>query len=240
MIESQDLARQLPHIVQKLKFSTNAIESSVELLRELHAVPAGASESIGRIQESLKLIRSTVRELLDAYMTSFSSTAVLMDARLVSIVDQAVMRVLNSFKGRGQRLIVQVPESISVEASSSLLVEGIAELLANASRNAPHRSTVEVIGAAADGWATVEVVNEGRAVPLEVQAELLLPPEPLEAGRERPRFVPGASGLRTVKRIAEHHLGALDHRVEEGSRNVMTLRLPLSAESAVLDERKSA
>lgn len=240
MSDTQDLARQIPHIVQQLKFSTNAIESAVELINGQPASKQLAGSPVTRINESVKVIRTTVNDLLDAYMSSHSSPALLRDARLSSLVDQAAMRTLNSFRGRGQRLIVQVPDGIVIEASSGLIVEGVSELLANASRNSPTRSTVEVRAFAESGWAELSVSNEGPPVPDDLLEDLGQPPEPLEPERERPRFIPAESGLRTVKRIAEHHLGELRHEETEIARTVFILRLPLATESMYMGERQSA
>jgi signal transduction histidine kinase len=132
---------------------------------------------------------------------------------------------------------VVAPPSLVVAADRRRVERVVTNLLENAIKYSPDRGPIELALAAANGWATLTVRDQGIGIPAGERARIF---DPFQRGSNAAaRFHGAGIGLAGVRQIVEQHGGAIDVDSEEGVGSAFTVRLPVT-ESARRQDGESA
>lgn len=151
------------------------------------------------------------------------------DVDLAQVVEDAVadLRDQADASGVARTIAVQLPQAPwplpHVRGDVDLLYLAVYNLLANALKFSPARSTVEVRGRDDDGVVEIEVADSGTGIP---EHELGTVFDELARG-EQARGTPGSGlGLALVRVVAVRHGGSVDLRSRPGQGTSARLRVP--------------
>jgi signal transduction histidine kinase len=142
------------------------------------------------------------------------------------VIDDARELLGSLFEQRGQRLEIALPEELpTIEGDGLRLAQVFVNLLANANKYAPEKTTVRVGAAAREKSVVVWVEDEGPGVPESSQGSIF---DRFSRGKEEEPEPGGLGlGLWIVKSIVERHGGAVRaERTREG-RTRFSVTLPL-------------
>lgn len=141
------------------------------------------------------------------------------------VVDNSFSNLADFAARRGVKLVVDVPESLSVRADADRLEQVLNNLIANAVKFSPNNSTIHITGEQTDKSALIHVRDEGSGIS----------PEQLpfifdrfrQAGEREDRKGGAGLGLAICKAICEEHGGHLSATSEVGKGSTFTIELPL-------------
>lgn len=111
-------------------------------------------------------------------------------------------------------------DDVSASVDSEMLRATVLNLVLNAAQAMAGRGTIALKLARADGFAIIEVRDDGPGIPVEIRHKLF---EPFFTTKARG----GGLGLPIAKRTAELHGGSLDLEWPDAGGTVATLRLPI-------------
>jgi PAS domain S-box-containing protein len=111
-------------------------------------------------------------------------------------------------------------DNVSASVDREMLRATVLNLVLNAAQAMAGRGTIALRLARADGFAVIEVRDNGPGIPVEIRHKLF---EPFFTTKARG----GGLGLPIAKRTAELHGGSLDLESPDGGGTVATLRLPI-------------
>jgi len=145
---------------------------------------------------------------------------------LDEVVEQAVEMVRPLAEQRGQTIDVALPHPLPpIAGDGPRLVQVFVNLLANAGKFAPDRSTVRVGGEVAEEHVTLFVEDEGPGWGEDVEPQLFEPF--VRSTGEEPESSGVGLGLYIAKSIVERHGGAIVARAGNGLTRV-AVRLPIA------------
>jgi signal transduction histidine kinase len=148
---------------------------------------------------------------------------------LDEIVEEAVEMVRPLADQRAQTIDVQLPHPLpAVTGDGPRLVQVIVNLLANAGKFAPDRSTIRVGGDVTAGHVTLFVEDEGPGWADDVEPQLFEPF--VRSTGEEPESSGVGLGLYIAKSIVARHGGSIDARSGSG-RTRVAVKLPSTAVS---------
>ncbi|MFO7324212.1 MAG: ATP-binding protein [Pseudomonadota bacterium] len=204
--------------------------ASIELLREgLKSRNPAELESL-----VLSLERGTVRltQLIDNLLESVRIEAGQLDIRhqdvdLASVIEDALATVEPLLRQRGQDVLREVEEDLTLQGDAVRLTQVLVNLLANASKYAPENTPIRVGAAREEGRIVAWVEDEGPGPP-EGALESVF--ERFNRGGVEPAPSGMGLGLSISRSIAERHGGKLTAMRTADSRTRFTLTLPAGNE----------
>ena len=239
MTPLEDLERMraefLGMVGHELRTPLAAITGSIVTLLDgsLELDPPEMREFFRIIEEQAGYMRALISDLLDvARIESGTLDVALEPAEVADLVDRARNIILNS---EGENNIqIDLPRDLPrVLADRRRIVQVLSNLISNASRYAPERSTIRVRAARENFHVAIWVANDGKGVPTERLPYLFRKYSRFDAeGGGRENRGPGI-GLAICKGIVEAHGGRIwaeSDGEDLGTRFIFTL--PLAAESA--------
>ena len=218
----------------ELRTPLAAITGSIVTLLDgsLELDPPEMREFFRIIEEQAGYMRALISDLLDvARIESGTLDVVLEPAEVADLVDRARNIILNS---EGENNIqIDLPRDLPrVLADRRRIVQVLSNLISNASRYAPERSTIRVRAARENFHVAIWVANDGKGVPTEHLPYLFRKYSHFDAeGGGQENRGPGI-GLAICKGIVEAHGGRIwaeSDGEDLGTRFIFTL--PLAAES---------
>jgi heavy metal sensor kinase len=193
--------------------------------------PAEYKEAIGSMLEEVDRLTTLVDTLLrlshgDAGTVRLSPEPV----ELSQLVRDAVSSLGILAEERSQRLIVDAPDHILVQADRLVFREAVTNVVDNAIKYGPERSTIDIRVRGADGLATLTVADQGPGIAAEHRARIFDRFYRVDEARTRDRGGTGL-GLAIAKWAVEIHGGRIS--VESGTNGGSTFRitLPIDLES---------
>jgi signal transduction histidine kinase len=145
--------------------------------------------------------------------------------RLDEVVEEAVEMIRPLTDQRGQTIEVALPHPLpAVAGDAPRLVQVFVNLLANAGKFAPDRTTIRVGGDVDAASVTLFVEDEGPGWSDDVEPQIFEPF--VRSTSEEPESSGAGLGLYIAKAIVERHGGRIDARVREG-RTRVAVRLPV-------------
>ena len=128
---------------------------------------------------------------------------------------------------KGVRLVVEGPEGAGLRGDGDRIHQILVNLLSNAIRHTPPRSTVHLKARAVPGGMRFEVSDEGPGIAPEDQARLFLPFSQLAA----PPSSPGGTGLGLAisRELVLRHGGAIGVDSEVGAGSTFWFEIPTGA-----------
>ncbi len=218
----------LANISHEFKTPLAAQLASLELL--LNRLPELGPDETRQLIVSLQRGALRLTQLIDNLLESVRIEAGRVVLRrqavhLDEIVEDAVEMVRPLADQRGQAIDIALPHPLPVVVGDGpRLVQVFVNLLANAGKFAPDRTTIRVGGEVAAGVVTLFVEDEGPGWSEDVEPQLF---EPFVRGTgDEPKSSGVGLGLYIAKSIVERHGGTIDARSGSG-RTRVAVKLPL-------------
>lgn len=193
--------------------------------------PAG--DAVAAILSASSRLTSIVHDLMDSALLERGLMPIQFgDVWLGALVEDATRDAAMIARAKAIDVSVgETPESL-VYGDSLRLRQVLDNLLSNAIKYSPANSRIEVRVSEIDGWAVVEVVDQGRGIPAGGEQELFALFGRLDFGDSRDTAGLGL-GLAISARIAEAHGGRITYSANQGGRgSVFSLRIPLRSSEA--------
>jgi K+-sensing histidine kinase KdpD len=217
----------LANISHEFRTPLAAQLASIELLQvNLDALPREQLEELvtSLRRGSLRLTR-LIDNLLESVRIEAGQLAIRQqDLDLADVVRDAVELVGSLFPQRGQTLVVEVPDDLTLVGDAPRLVQVFVNLLANANKFAPDRSTVRVT-AHAEGREVVAFVEDAGPGVLENERGSIFE-RFYRATEQEPEPRGLGLGLWIVKSIVQRHGGSVAALRTEGGITRFVVSLP--------------
>ncbi len=173
-----------------------------------------------------KLLLRTQRELEElAGMTDgllrWASTAHVLRARTLDLVPLVRSAAAGTWNHDPLRVRLESAGSVRARVNASQLRGAVANLIRNALAHSPSDGVVRVSVTSADGWAKIDVEDEGPGVPEAMQASIF---DPFARGPAPGNSEGSGLGLFIARRVVEAHGGSL--LLMEGWPTTFRIRLP--------------
>jgi PAS domain S-box-containing protein len=219
----------LANVAHEFRTPLSALAASVELL--LDQAPDLSATELEELLNSVHLSVVGLQTLIDNLLESASIEAgrfrVYPRASTVREIIAEAIRVMRPLLDkRGQRLVVDLPDSMPVvRADARRTVQVLVNLLSNASKYGPDDVEIKV-GAAVQGeWVRVTVADTGPGVPPEYRDDLFRRFVYPSSVSDKAQVGAGL-GLSVVKAIVEAHGGKVGIDDRQGGGSVFWFTLP--------------
>jgi signal transduction histidine kinase len=205
------------------------------ILCNLQAVTSGisgdvsdkAKSTIQRSERSCNRLLELINDLLDIDKLESGKFELSLEiARTADIVERAVESVQDLSTSK-EIQIETAASDVEVYADADRLVQILVNLISNAIKFAPKKSTVKVSVLEIPGWSEFRVSDQGRGIPASHLKKIFDRFQQVEISDAK---VKGGSGLGLAicKAIVEEHKGQLGAESQEGSGSTFWFRIPAS------------
>ncbi|HEX5136721.1 MAG TPA: HAMP domain-containing sensor histidine kinase [Planctomycetota bacterium] len=214
------LGRLAGGLVHEIKNPLSTLRINLTLLKE---DLAEAHPQERGLKKRIEVLENEVQRL-DAVLSDFLRYAGMrrlerQPCDLRVLAQEMVEFLQPGFRLDGVELRAEVPD-LPVDVDAALLKRALLNLLLNAQQAIEGRGEVVVEGAREDGFARLDVRDDGKGIPAsEIQ-------KVFDVYYSRSKRGSGL-GLPTARRIVEEHGGTLELRSREGEGTIVTIRLPL-------------
>lgn len=224
------------NVSHELKTPVAIIQGFVETLEDgAYREEELARRFLGMIERQTRRLKSIIEDLLSLSRIELESDGGTLATErwpLKDVVDGAIQACQTLAADRGTKLLVNIHEEIVAEVNAPLLEQALINLLDNAIKYSPTKSTVQVVAHREGGWVSLEVKDEGPGIAPEHLPRLF--ERFYRVDKARSRKVGGTGlGLAIVKHIAQTHGGSAEVTSHVGSGSVFRLKLPVSRPSAL-------
>jgi signal transduction histidine kinase len=203
-----------------------SLELLVDRVSELH--PDETRKLVVSLQRGALRLTQLIDNLLESVRIEAGRAGLRRQSvHLDEVVEEAVEMLRPLTDQRSQTIEVSLPHPLpDVPGDGPRLVQVFVNLLANAGKFAPERSTVRVGGEVEAGHVTLFVEDEGLGWGDDVEPELFTPF--VRGIGDEPESSGVGLGLYIAKSIVERHGGTIDARSGSGRTRVV-VRLPIGA-----------
>ncbi|MGE5095413.1 MAG: ATP-binding protein [Betaproteobacteria bacterium] len=211
-----------------LRSPLQAVSASVGTLAdETQAEPARAA-ALARIRASVLGMSQMIRDLLEYTRTSLGGVFPInaVAANVESIVRESLEEVMAGHPQRSFRL--ETAKDLHARVDPARLQQAITNLLGNAIEHGKRGSAIELVARKEGGSLTIEVSNEGPAIPPDALQVIFDPLRRAKAAESSAPARPGL-GLFIAREIAQGHGGTIEAQSSE-RRTTFTIRIPLRSE----------
>ena len=147
---------------------------------------------------------------------------------LAPLVENAMAGTRPSFKEKGIKVDLDLPEDVLVLADAAALDQVLQNILQNAVKFTPSGGHVQVKARAAGEMLHIYVADNGIGIPSERLHRIGRPFEQVEGGETARSHKGSGLGLAIARSLCELHGGALRVRSEVGTGTIVMVRLPLA------------
>jgi PAS domain S-box-containing protein len=224
----------LANIAHEFRTPLSALAASIELL--LDQAPELSPVEIEELLGSLHLGTLSLQTLVDNLLESASIEAgrfrvFLRPNDMGAIMAEAAAVVRPLLEKREQWLVVEEPGALPpVRADTRRMTQVLINLLSNANKYSPDRTTITVSATAFDGHVRVMVTDEGSGIPPEYHQELFRRFTRADSSGNGAQYGIGL-GLSVVKAIVEAHGGEVGVETREGGGSLFWITVPRIEES---------
>lgn len=217
-------------VAHELRGPLGVLENALDIIATDYADLSAEEHArmTGSALRTVKRLRTLMEDLLSAGSIQsgrFNIVPEPVDVR--AIVDDAIETARPMLEERGQRVDVEVARGLSVSADPRYLRQVLTNLLENASKYAPHATSMRVTAQAQGGDVRISVADSGPGIPPEQLAGLF---ERFYRMR-RDAAEPGIGlGLAIAKGIVEAHGGTIGIDSVVGKGTTVWFTLPGSRE----------
>jgi len=231
---SDDVARSRDTLIavlgHDLRAPLQAVGTSVGTLADLTQPEASRAAALARIRSSVLGMSQMIRDLLEYTRTRLGKTMPInaTPANVESIVRGSLGEISAGHPQSSFR--VETGDDLHAVVDPARLQQAVSNLLGNAIEHGRRGSVIELIARKNDGSLTIEVTNEGPAIPAEALRVIFDPmphdgtPKPDAGAAARPGF-----GLFIAREIAQGHGGTIEAKSTD-RRTTFTLRIPARLE----------
>jgi signal transduction histidine kinase len=212
-------ARFIANAAHELRTPLGVMRTEMDLALRKERSPDELKEALGEARNEVDRLASLAGKLLDLTAAQAADRAP-EKTDVAAIVRRSADAAIREARGREVEITCEAPDHLDALVDSASLRQAVDNLLTNAVRYAPERSTVRVALAPRDEAIVVTVEDEGPGVP-EAERERVFEPFFRGAGK---RGDGSGLGLAIVREVAERHGGrAYVDRADRGARFVVEL-----------------
>ncbi len=220
----------LHSVAHELKTPLTSLLSSSELLEsEMDNITSNQKQRIiGNISRSAQIMNTRVDELLDFARSQIGHLELkLASARIDSVVQEAVERLVPAFEDKGQLMTVELSEGLPlVNADADKLGQVVMNLLSNANKYSANNSEVIIRARESDGNVIVEVSDSAQAVDVDEREKIFEPYFRGKVGSDNGQLPGLGLGLAIARQIIELHQGQIWVDSIPGKGNTFAFSLP--------------
>lgn len=158
-------------VSHELRTPLTSVVGSLGLLRAGSAgdLPEMAQELIGIAENNARRLIRLTNDILDLdKLSAGAMTLDIAETDLDTIAAEAAESYRGSAAAKGVRIVVDAPDGpLVVAADRQRLIQAVGNLMSNAVRHAPERSTVTIATRLQNGRALLTITDEGAGVPIE-------------------------------------------------------------------------
>lgn len=227
-------------VSHEMRTPLTAIQGMSELLASYDVAPERRREMNLAINDEVKRLTRMITQYLDITRLESGATVVRRTpVRLDALIDRTILLLEPIAAERGIRITRHFPPDLpGVVADPDLLARAIENLVSNAIKYSPPRTTVSVSVEVSDREMAIAVADEGFGIPAEDTQRVF--EKFYRVARAQDADIPGTGlGLSLVKEIAELHGGSISVRSELHAGSTFTLRIPGVSTAAVSNFVKS-
>jgi len=220
----------------ELRNPLGAIVLAAEILNRVGGEPGNKQRAI--IDRQARHLTRLVDDLLDvSRVTAGKVTLKRIPLDLVEVLTRCLQSVEAAARSKSVQIAFRAPpERLTVEADAVRLEQIFNNLLINAIKYSPARSSVELSASRESGAATVRVLDNGMGISPEVIERIFDLFVQEESSLDRSQGGMGV-GLTLVKRLVELHGGTVEARSEGRDRgSEFVVRLPVVARKGATSE----
>jgi two-component system OmpR family sensor kinase len=207
----------------ELRTPVTSIRGYTELVRRRNELPDEVDQSLRRVESEAVRMSGLVDDLLLLARLDAGAELVSETVDLTSLVMDVVSDAHAA--GPGHRWRVDLPSAVVlIPGDARRLHQVLANLLANVRAHTPEGTTATTRLRAEDGWAELEVADEGPGIPGELLDEVFDRFARGDSSRSRKNGSTGL-GLSIVQAVVTGHGGTVTVASRPG-RTVFTVRLP--------------
>lgn len=222
---NQNYARLIKIVAHDLRNPIGGINALCSLLQEEDTTAEETRQYVELIRDSSK---SCLHMISDLLKTDFDFKEAELQKRAVDLpvfLDHAVALLTFRAAEKNQRLVLEDPSHMVVNADPDKLLRVLNNLIVNAIKFSPEGETIRVNVKQSDSGVTISVEDHGLGIPKEAIPKLFDPfttsKRPGTAGEQA-----FGLGLYISKQIVEAHGGKLWFETEEGSGTTFYIFLP--------------
>jgi PAS domain S-box-containing protein len=216
-------------LAHELRTPLTPILASTGMLKDLLQAPPDSLviKLCNNINNSADVLAHRLEELLDVARYArgvfrLNRTPV----ELKAFFYEVLARFKPSLDQRNQALITSVAENLPVAmVDASRLEQVVINLVSNASKFSPEKSSIYFIASYSNNELKIEVRDEGIGISEEEQSRLFQPYHRVE--QDRLKFPGIGLGLAVSKQIVEAHGGKISVHSQLGQGSIFTINLPL-------------
>ncbi|HTY08077.1 MAG TPA: ATP-binding protein [Candidatus Edwardsbacteria bacterium] len=219
------------NVSHELKTPLSAVIGFTEALRDgAQDVPTERDDFLGRIHRQASRMAKIVNDLLD--ISGLETGNIRLNRQPVKVrqlIDQAMDAVGQQIRSRGMRVAVPSDPALElmINVDEERMTTALVNLLDNAVKFAPEKSTITVAAAASPGSVKLSVSDEGPGIPPEHLPRLFERFYRVDKSRSRDLGGTGL-GLSIVKHVAETHGGSVGVTSDVGNGSTFWISLPVS------------
>lgn len=195
--------------------------------------PQKTPELLERIDRDVQSLDALVDELLTYARLDDNAPMAFEVLDIVPLVEEVVDDANFEGQARGMRVQLDSPPEVAVNAHVDTLMRAIENLIRNAIRYSPDKSTIEVRIAPESERTRITVADHGPGMPPEEIERMF---DPFVRGKNQATGNGFGLGLAIAKRAVERHGGTLSAANRPGGGLVMTIDLPPAQRPAAARE----
>jgi signal transduction histidine kinase len=224
----QTRRRFIASMSQEMRAPMNAMLGFAQLLGYEAGLSPSARAKVDRIVEAGGHLRSLVDEAFDFMRIDAGAAPLDIGETDVDTVIESVQELLEPLAHeRGIRLQSSVPSAVSVHADSRRLRQVLFNLAGNAIKYAGGGASVAIGARHDEGWACIDVADDGPGLTHEQLDRLFEPFERL--GRDAGDAPGTGLGLSLSRRLVESMRGRIEVKSAPGCGTTLTVKLPMAA-----------
>ncbi len=197
------------------------------ILREEELTPEETAKAHEIVLRNLEDLKRLIQELRDAsHAATGRLTLTIKPCDLGAIVREAVKSQVAASEAKGQTLNISAP-ALKGRADKSRIRQIASNLISNAVKYAPKRSTIAVRLERQDNEAVLSVTDTGPGLPASLRSQVFDLAR-LPAADLPPRGRGLGLGLGITRRLVELHGGDIGYEDNPNGGTIFTVRLPLA------------
>ncbi len=213
-----------------LRTPLTSVQSYLDLLgRGVYGNLSDAgTQKLALLNKSVDRLVNMIRDLLDIERWEAGHLKIAIgETTLQSIVEQS-LEAVNSHKEVKKVTINTPSEDMQLRGDAERLVQVVINLLHNAIKFSPDKSTIDLKAKKENGFVEIEIKDEGPGIPTELQKTVF---ERFKQVSETDATVKKGTGLGLAicKAIVEAHGGTIGVTSEEGNGSTFWFRLPANS-----------
>jgi signal transduction histidine kinase len=193
--------------------------------KEISPEPAALRELLEQVNQQTRQLQGLIQDILDLSLLGAKQMPLRIERCDFSAKCREIIEALRASSGRS--IVLQAtPTPVTLDADCERIGQVIINLVTNAIKYSPKASTIGISISQSESEVTIQVHNDGQAIPSEQQEHLFEPFYRTPNAYASPMEGSGL-GLAISKEIVERHKGRIWVESSQGKGTSFFVRLPL-------------